>query len=88
MLAHGCQPGTPLALGVRGEAAQLLSAADAGVSFPPGDPDALVAALRELARRGPAERAKIGARGRAYVLEHHDRRQQARALAEFLAARR
>lgn len=76
---------TPILLGVRGEAQALVERAGAGLAFNPGDPDALLAALREFAAMGPARRAELGARARSYALAHHDRRTQARALAEFLA---
>lgn len=77
----------PILLGVRGEAQALVERAGAGVAFTPGDPDALLAALGELAALGPAGRAELGARARRYALTHHDRRAQARGLAEFLASR-
>jgi glycosyltransferase involved in cell wall biosynthesis len=74
----------PILLGVRGEALALLQRADAGLAFTPGDVDALVTTLRRFAQLSATERAALGERGRAFVLEHHDRKLQAARLARFL----
>jgi glycosyltransferase involved in cell wall biosynthesis len=50
-----------------------------GLSVPPGDPEALAAAVCRFARMPLPERIAMGARGRAYVEVHHDW--------DFLAAR-
>ncbi|MCB9752047.1 MAG: glycosyltransferase family 4 protein [Myxococcales bacterium] len=74
----------PIVLGVRGEASALLERAGAGLAFTPGDVDALVSTLQQFRALPPARRRELGERGRAFVLAHHDRRAQARALARFL----
>ena len=43
-----------------------------GVSTDPGDVPAVADAIASIAAMGEAARRKMGARGRAYVLEHHD----------------
>lgn len=75
----------PIALGVRGEAQELVERAGAGLAFTPGDPEGLLAALRELAALGPEGRLAMGRSARAYALAHHDRRAQAEGFARFLA---
>lgn len=75
---------TPIVLGVRGEAQALVEAAHAGLAFTPGDPNALLAALRDLAALGVAGRQALGTAARAHVLQHHDRDRQAGQLAQFL----
>lgn len=42
-----------------------------GVTIPPDDPEALAAAVRELAGSPVEERRQLGLRGRRYVEEHH-----------------
>jgi glycosyltransferase involved in cell wall biosynthesis len=49
-----------------------VAEAGAGHTVPANDPDALAAALERLAAASPGERAAMGARGRAFVAEHHD----------------
>ncbi len=64
--------GRPAIVSARGEAAELVAEAGAGVSAAPEDPRALADAFRAL-RADPALRARMGAAGRAAVLERHDR---------------
>jgi len=71
-------------LGVGGEARRLVEAAGAGVYVAPEDVDAMVASIRMLSR-DPARLSEMGKRGRAYVLEHYDRRVLARRYLELLA---
>ena len=56
----------------RGEAAAILRDHDIGLVVPPEDPEALAAALRDLARE-PDRRRALGARGREFVLAHRRR---------------
>ncbi|NBN88935.1 MAG: glycosyltransferase WbuB [Actinobacteria bacterium] len=51
------------------EVARMIGAARCGAVVPPEDVDALVASLRSLLD-APAEREVMGARGRAWVVEH------------------
>lgn len=65
--------GRPLLMGVEGEAAAVVERAGAGLSFRPGDPDALASAIRKLAR-DPDLCAQMGGRGRDYAAHYHSRR--------------
>lgn len=75
----------PVVLTVGGEARRLVEEAGAGVYVRPGDSGALAAAVRGLAADPEALR-EMGRRGRAYVLEHHDRRALAARYLEILEA--
>lgn len=48
-----------------------VAEAGAGLTVAPEDPAAVAAGLRQLAALSPAQRAEMGARGRAYALAHH-----------------
>ena len=58
--------GRPVIVSAAGESARILERSGGGVAIPPEDPDALVEAVRRLARDG-AEAAQMGARGRAFA---------------------
>jgi glycosyltransferase involved in cell wall biosynthesis len=62
--------GRPVIMAVRGDAAEIVERAGAGVVCTPEDPEAIVQAVLSLYRRSAADRDAIGARGRAYYLEH------------------
>lgn len=64
--------GRPVALAIDGVIRRVVEQAGAGVFVPPGDPAAMAAALRQLASQ-PAETARLGAAGRAYLQAHFDR---------------
>jgi glycosyltransferase involved in cell wall biosynthesis len=49
-----------------------VAEAGAGITVAANDPVALADALERLAAATPVERAAMGARGRAFVAEHHD----------------
>ena len=72
MLAY-LASGRPIICGMRGAAAALARAAQAGPVIAPSDPRALVEACRTLAALTESQRAEIGARGCAYFKEHFDR---------------
>jgi len=57
--------GRPILIGVRGEAADMVTAANAGLAAPPGDVDAVAKAMVALARMSVPARAAMGARARA-----------------------
>jgi glycosyltransferase involved in cell wall biosynthesis len=49
-----------------------VALAGAGLTVPANDGDALAAGLEQVASLSPGEREALGARGRAFVQEHHD----------------
>jgi glycosyltransferase involved in cell wall biosynthesis len=59
-----------------------VSAAGAGLSVPPEDPEALAKAVKELVALSSEVRARMGANGKRYAKEFHD----AKVLAERLEA--
>lgn len=65
--------GRPLVLGVRGEAARIVTQSQAGVVVEPESAEALAAAVAEL-MADDARRAEMGAAGRRFVEEHYDRK--------------
>jgi glycosyltransferase involved in cell wall biosynthesis len=62
--------GRPILMAVRGDGADLVRAAGAGVCVGPEDPAALAGAVCELSRLAPAALEAMGARGRAYYERH------------------
>ena len=68
-----CALGRPVVLAAQGEAPRLAESAGAALEVPPGDPEALAAAVRRL-RDEPALRERLGEAGRGVR-----RRQPARA---------
>jgi hypothetical protein len=64
--------GRPIVLGVRGESAEILERAGAGLAVAPESPAEIAAALRRL-RGDPALCAELGRRGRAFVEREFDR---------------
>lgn len=66
------------------QAGQLLRQADGGVLVTPENPEALAAAVRNLADAGPDVLAAFGARNRAYAERHFDQRRILAAHEEFL----
>jgi len=72
--------GRPVIIGVRGDAAALITQADAGLAVPPEDADALAAAVLDLAGRDRATRDAMGARGLQYYMDQLD---AAHGLAAF-----
>ena len=73
----------PVILAIEGEAAELLSEANAGLVVPPEDPSALAKAILDL-RAVPEQRADMGRQGRAFVEQHYSRRQAAENLERIL----
>jgi colanic acid biosynthesis glycosyl transferase WcaI len=63
----------PIIAAMDGEGARVVVEAGAGVGVPAQDPAALADAVARMADLSPAERACMGARGRAYFLEHFER---------------
>ncbi len=75
--------GLPVVLMTGGEAENILTEAGAGVVVPPGDVEALAAAIRRLAN-DPEERRAMGARGRAAAVARFDRKAIADAFIDHL----
>lgn len=62
--------GKPILMGVRGDAADMVRDAGAGIAFEPGNGKALAEAVMELASLSDAERAAMGASGADYYRRH------------------
>lgn len=75
--------GKPLILAGR-MAHNYVELAQCGLTPPPRDAEALADAIEALARTPEAERRAMGARGRAYVLQHHNWDLLGRRLAQIL----
>jgi colanic acid biosynthesis glycosyl transferase WcaI len=77
--------GVPIVMAVEGESAEIVRRADAGVCIPSGDPEAMLGAVLRLAA-DPAERARLGANGRAAVTSTFGRRPLALAALNCLVS--
>jgi glycosyltransferase involved in cell wall biosynthesis len=75
--------GRPTVLAIDGVIRQAVEAASGGIFVPPGNPEALAKAVRDLAKDPERTRA-MGAAARAYVIRHFDRRQQAEEFVGLL----
>lgn len=75
--------GRPVILAIDGVIREVVEAAQAGIFVPPGDPEALAAAVVNLASH-PQEASQMGAAGRRYVEKYFSRAQSASQLAELL----
>lgn len=73
----------PILLGFEGDARAMLTEADCGIAFEPGNDAELAAAAVRLAG-DRAECSRLGANGRRYVLERFDRRRLAHEYLEIL----
>lgn len=78
--------GRPILASLNGEGARLVREAGAGLSVPAEDAEALAAAALQLFRMSADERAKMGANGRRYFLEHFDHDCLVDQLNEYLKA--
>jgi colanic acid biosynthesis glycosyl transferase WcaI len=65
--------GRPIVMAVRGDAADLVKEARAGVCITPEDPVALANAVCELSAFSPERLSAIGERGRAFYVRHLSR---------------
>lgn len=63
-----------------------VAEAGCGLTVAPESPEAVAQGLRQLAARTPAERAALGARGRAFVIAHHTYPVLARRFVEAISA--
>jgi glycosyltransferase involved in cell wall biosynthesis len=75
---------TPIVLGVEGETREIVDAAEAGLSIPPENAQALAAAVTTL-KQDPELYTRMGENGFRYVNEHFDRRKLARQYWSVLA---
>lgn len=73
----------PILLGVEGESAELIHAAQAGLCIEPEQPDELAAKVLELSRK-PELCQQLGRNGRTYVIKHFDRTALARKLSALI----
>jgi glycosyltransferase involved in cell wall biosynthesis len=73
----------PIILGVAGESAELLEESGSGIVIEPENVDQLVAAITHLADSAELCR-ELGAKGRAYVETHFDRRVLAERFEQLL----
>ena len=62
---------------------QVIEQAQGGIPVPPGDPQALAAAIRRLAD-DPAASRQMGLNARQYLEAHFDRAELAQKLAELI----
>ena len=62
--------GRPILMGVRGDAADLIQRAKAGIVFSPEDPPAMAAAILTMIAMSTDEREALGASGARYYREH------------------
>ncbi len=63
----------PIVCAMSGAGAELVAEAGAGPIVPPGNPQAMADAIRQLAATDQSERAAIGARGRRHLEEHFNK---------------
>jgi len=75
--------GRPVVLAIDGVIREVVEAAEAGLSVPPGDPAALANAVRCLAA-DPQSARRMGASGRAYIEHNFNREQLAEKLTLLL----
>lgn len=76
---------TPIVLLAQGEARDIVNAAGGGIAVDYENLDEVEAAIRSLAN-DPEYRKKLGALGRAYVIEHHHRPRIVEKLASTLTS--
>lgn len=76
--------GRPILMGVRGDAANLVRDAGAGIVFEPDDAAALAEAVLQLRDMGPEKRAELGRSGVRYYRDHLSLAAGSRAIADVL----
>lgn len=76
--------GRPIILGLNGDY-NPVAAANAGISIPADDDEALADAIIQLSQTGLAERQAMGERARSYALEHHSMDVLGKSFAKVLA---
>lgn len=73
----------PTILGIDGVIRQVIESAGGGMFVTPGDDEALAKAV-EMLKDNPDRAKKMGLSARAYVIEHFDRKNQARQFKELI----
>lgn len=69
---------TPIALGIRGEASEIVKESGAGIPFVPEDADALLETVLQL-RGDPGRYEEMASKGFSYVRQFHDRKKIAQS---------
>ena len=75
--------GKPVVLAIDGVIREVVENAHAGIFVPPGDADALAAAVLKL-KNSPGICRQMGENGRQYVVEHFDRKKLAKELVSVI----
>ena len=76
--------GKPILCGVKGDAADLVRMADAGITFLPEDPGSLHRAVLTLRKLGTTERLGMGSSGRKFYQDHLSMREGVRHMEAML----
>ena len=79
--------GRPIVAGLSGEGGRVVREAGAGVTCESEDVDGLERCIRSIHAMPVEERARMGAAGRAYFLEHFEMDRQAERLVTILESR-
>lgn len=79
--------GKPIIAALNGEGARIVDESKAGLTCRAEDSESLALRVRELHAMSPSERQEMGAKGRAYFLDHYDMEYQAKHLVEILESR-
>jgi glycosyltransferase involved in cell wall biosynthesis len=74
----------PTILAIDGVIRTVVEDAKGGIAVPPGDHEAIAAAVLSL-RNNPAARERMGKAARAYVVDHFNRHKQAAEFADVIA---
>jgi colanic acid biosynthesis glycosyl transferase WcaI len=82
----GLASGRPLLMAVRGDAADLVHKAGAGVVCPPDDVAGLISAIEQLYSRSDTELDSMGARGRDFYVRELSMDRGARRIESLLTA--
>ncbi len=73
----------PIIAALEGEGCRIIEESRAGLTSPPGDPEALAESVTKLYEMNKKDREEMGERGRAYFLEHFERTELVKKLLEL-----
>jgi glycosyltransferase involved in cell wall biosynthesis len=76
--------GRPIIAAINGEGARLVQEAEAGISVPAEDSEALAEAILKLFAMPAADRDRLGENGRRYYRQHFDHEQLVAELIDYL----